>query len=100
MALLQGEYIVSECAQEHAAIDLGLLAKDYLLRGVPEALKERDDLFEVEDSYMGTVYRFRAHVFSETELAEYKNRIIAEFLELTGTFTATIPTPTKEESDQ
>jgi len=87
MTLLQGEYIVRTATTPLSgtvAVDRERHARSHLLQSALERLGKRDDLFEIEDSFMGTGYRLRAHVFSEAELAEYRNRIITEFLWSSG----------------
>ena len=91
MTLLQGQYIIDAIERNDAAVDIEQLAKIKLLRSIFDRLIERDDLFEIEDSFMGATCKFRAYVFSEAELAEYKNRVITEFMGYTGVF-ATRPT--------
>ena len=100
MTLLQGEYIIDDSFSIAAAssTDLEQFAKSHLLRVALKRLGERDDFFETEDSFRGTGYRFRAHVFSEAELAEYRNRIITEFLCRSGKVSAALPVPTKEDN--
>lgn len=96
MALLQGEYIIGHREMQDLALtDLEGLVKSNLLRDFCERLCERDDFFETGDDFRGTVCKFRAYVFSEAELAEYKNRVIAEFMGYTGVF-ATRPITTQE----
>ena len=97
MTLLQGEHIIPADMRDGAALDLERRVKSHLMHSAIEHLGERDDLFEIEDNYMGTTYTFRAQVFSEAELAEYKNRVITEFMGYTGVF-ATRPITTQEDS--
>ena len=99
MTLLQGEHIIPPHMRDNAGIDLEQYAKSRLMHRALDCLGERDDLFETEDGFMGTTYKFRAHVFSEAELAEYKNRVIAESFRSSGEFFAMIPTPTTQEDN-
>jgi hypothetical protein len=95
MTLLQREYFIDARMRDHAVIGLEEYAKSHILQGALEHLVEREDFFETEEISMGIVCKFKAHVFSEAELAEYKNRVITEFMGNIGVF-ATRPNTTQE----
>jgi hypothetical protein len=91
MTLLQERCIISKYYQEHVPVDLEPLAKSRLLQYVSKRLTKREDLFEIEHWHSETVYELKLHVFSEAELIDFRNSVIAEFMDYTGVFRAMHP---------